>query len=110
MSFSPITIAMNAKPQTDHAAVKVELARLDIEERTISGRRNQLHRRIDSLYLRAPLGPEEAQLLHQLERLEEEVSRERRELHARIDEIRQSIGLPTWREERQRHAGVLQDA
>jgi hypothetical protein len=98
---------MTSMPQSDHAAVKAELARLDIAERTISGRRNLLHRRIDSLYLRAPLGLEESQLLHQLESLEEEVSRERRELHVRIDEIRQSIGLPTWREERRRRPGVL---
>jgi hypothetical protein len=98
---------MTTMPQTDQTAVKAELARLDIAERTISGRRNLLHRRIDSLYLRAPLGPEESQLLHQLESLEEEVSRERRELHAHIDAVRQSIGLPTWREERRRRPGVL---
>jgi hypothetical protein len=89
-------------PQTKHHAVMVELAKLDIQERTISGRRNQIHRRIDSLYLRAPLGHEDTQLLHQLEGLEEQVSRERRDLHARIDEIRGSIGLPTWRDQHHR--------
>lgn len=90
-------------PQTDRSAIMIELAKLDIQERTISGRRNQIHRRIDSLYLQAPLDDDKAKLLQLLERLEEEVSRERRDLHAYIDEVRTSIGLPTWREQHREH-------
>ncbi len=90
-------------PQTDRQSVIVELAKLDIRERTISGRRNQIHRRIDSLYLRAPLDAEQAELLRLLESMEEEVSRERRAIHAHIDEVRASIGLPTWREQHNEH-------
>jgi hypothetical protein len=83
---------------TDRAPVMVELAKLDRQERDISTKRNRLHQRIDSLYLAAPLTPEQTTILDELEAFEQQVSFERQSLHRRIDELRQSVGLPAWRD------------
>jgi predicted transcriptional regulator len=87
-------------PSRDRIRVLAELTKLDHEERALSMRRNMLHKRIDSLYLAAPLDEDQAAILNNLEELEQEISSERRALHAYVDEVRASIGLPSWREHR----------
>jgi hypothetical protein len=75
-----------------------ELAELDSKETEISTRRRDLHRQIDGLYLRAPLGPEDIARLDLLENQERDLSAERRLLHARINALRCEIGLLPWSE------------
>jgi hypothetical protein len=83
------------------SATPGELARLEADEREISRQRQTLHRRIDRVYLNAPLNDEDAALLDDLERREQEGSAERRSLHIRIDRLRIELGLPPWRESRE---------
>ncbi len=78
----------------------VELARLLEQEREISQQRQLLHRRIDRVYLAAPLSDEDSSLLDDLETREQDISAERRRLHVRIDEFRAEHGLPPTREDR----------
>jgi predicted transcriptional regulator len=80
----------------DEAAA--ELSRLDTEEREISAQRQELHERIDAIYLSAPLSDADASLLDELEELELRTSERRRRLHLKIDELRAQVGLPPWRE------------
>lgn len=73
---------MSAQPQE----APDSLADLQKEERTVSARRTQLHRRID--FLRAGRGGEEdAALIEELKRQEQELSRRRLELHERIERL-----------------------
>jgi hypothetical protein len=81
-------------PTRTHGSIVSTLAELDVEELTISASRRNLHRRIDSIYLSAPLNDEEVTLLDRLENQERDVSAQRRKLHARIDDLRAQVGLP----------------
>jgi hypothetical protein len=74
--------------------VRIDLALLEHEERTISRKRMLLHGRIDHLYLSAPLDDAQATQLDELEEVERDLSLERRNLHRRIDRMRADIGLP----------------
>jgi hypothetical protein len=85
-------------------AISGELARLEAEEREVSLQRQTLHRRIDHVYLGAPLNGEGVALLDDLEGREQAVSAERRSLHTRIDRLRIELGLPPWRELREPRA------
>ena len=76
-----------------------ELAVLDVEELAISARRHDLHQRLDTLYLGAPLGVANTSLLNRLEDEEIVVSAQRRGLHERIDVLRVRVGLPPTRKE-----------
>lgn len=86
-------------PELDRGHVAVEIDRLTAEERAISDKRNTLHDRIDTIYLAAPLQPEDVVLLDELETLERQISAQRTKLHDEIDVLRLSIGLPRWRED-----------
>ena len=85
-------------PTQPHSAIVTKLATLKDGEQAISARRNLLHRRIDRLYLSAPLGAEDVRLLDMLEGQEREVSEERRTLHAQINALRAQVGLPRSRD------------
>ncbi len=78
-------------------SVLAEIDRLTVEERRLSDERNELHARIDAIYLRAPLSPEEVLALDELEGLEFNLSSRRARLHLEIDDRRAEIGLPPWR-------------
>jgi hypothetical protein len=75
-----------------------ELIDLDEDARAISDRRRDLHRRIDALYLRAPLDDEQVTQLDLLENEERIIVAERRELHMQIDVLRVQVGLPRSRD------------
>jgi hypothetical protein len=89
---------MDSVVQQSRTGVVAELDRLAVEERELSDRRNELHRRIDAIYLAAPLTAEDVSLLDELEGLEHNLSSERARLHLRIDDLRAEIGLPPWRQ------------
>lgn len=86
--------------QQSRTGVVAEINRLTVEERDLSDRRNDLHARIDAIYLAAPLTPEDIAVLDELEGLEYNLSSQRARLHVRIDDLRAEIGLPPWRENR----------
>ncbi len=86
--------------QQSRTGVVAEIKRLGVEERQLSDQRNELHARIDALYLAAPLTSDDVAALDELEGLEFNLSSRRARLHQRIDDLRASIGLPPWR---QRH-------
>ena len=81
-----------------HSGIVSKLVALNDGELAISARRNVLHRRIDKLYLSAPLGDEDVKLLDLLEGQERDVSDERRRLHAQINALRAQVGLPRTRD------------
>ena len=88
---------MDSVVQQSRTGVVAELDRLAIAERELSDRRNELHQRIDAIYLAAPLTDEDVSLLDELEGLEHNISGQRARMHLRIDELRAEIGLPPWR-------------
>lgn len=88
---------MDRVAQQSRTGVVAELDRLAVEERGLSDRRNELHQRIDAIYLSAPLTDEDVSLLEELEGFEYNISSERARLHLRIDDLRSEIGLPPWR-------------
>ena len=79
------------------AWVVAEIDRMTVEERKLSDQRNELHARIDAIYLNAPLSAEEVVALDELEGLEYNLSSRRARLHLAIDDLRAEIGLPPWR-------------
>jgi malate synthase len=80
--------------------VVAEINRLTVEERKLSDERNELHARIDAIYLSAPLTAGEVALLDELEGLEFNLSSRRTRLHLEIDVLRAEVGLPPWRQSR----------
>ena len=80
------------------AGMVSQLAELSVAERTISARRRDLHDRIDTIQLSAPLDEAAVTRLGLLEGQEREVSAQRRKLHERIDDLRAQLGLRIWRE------------
>jgi hypothetical protein len=84
-------------PQT-HGTIVNRLVVLDDDEQKMSAHRQLLHRRIDKLYLSAPLNEEQVTLLDLLEGQERDVSDERRKLHAQINALRAQVGLPRTRD------------
>jgi hypothetical protein len=85
-------------PTQTHGSIVSKLVVLNDGEHAISERRKVLHRRIDKLYLSAPLNEEQVTLLDLLERQERDVSDERRTLHAQINALRAQVGLPRTRD------------
>ena len=80
------------------SGIESKLAELNELENEISARRRVLHRRIDALYLSAPLNAEQVATLDRFEGNELLLSSERRTLHAQIDGLRARIGLPRTRD------------
>ena len=74
-----------------HSTIEAKLAVLDADERLISSRRQALHRRIDALYLSAPLDTRQIAELDVLEEQEQEISAERHALHNKIGRLRGEI-------------------
>jgi hypothetical protein len=69
-----------------------DLARLELEERTVSQRRRRLHERINFIRGQGAQDEESLERLAKLEVEETEVSQHRRELHGRIDALRSQLG------------------
>ena len=92
MNAANETSQMGLREQPTLRCVAQALVKLETEEREVSDRRNGLHREIDGIYLRAPLGGADMVLLDRLEGLERRTSSERRVLHTRIDELRMQVG------------------
>jgi chromosome segregation ATPase len=65
-----------------------DLARLELEERSVSQRRRRLHERIDFIRGSNAQDEETLERLAKLVAEEKEVSEHRRELHIRIDALR----------------------
>lgn len=85
-------------PTPTHGSLVSKLVVLFDDEQKMSAHRQILHRRIDKLYLSAPLDEEQVTLLDLLEGQERDVSDERRKVHAQINALRAQIGLPRTRD------------
>jgi hypothetical protein len=85
-------------PTQTHSSLVNRLVALNDDEQKLSAHRQLLHRRIDKLYLSAPLNDEQVTLLDLLEGQERDVSDERRKLHAQINALRAQVGLPRSRD------------
>lgn len=85
-----------APPEVDGDDPRRRLFDLEREERTVSRRRRELHKRIDFLQeAPAPLNPSFAAQLEAYKRAERRDSTARKLLHQQIDELRLRLGHGT---------------